>query len=391
MAVPLKDLLSKAGEYKSYLLLFVSNIILLIAMYSILSSEQIGSISKYAYILISMSLITGLLLYNVISTRSNDSQGIVIAMLIAFVFIGVVYQFDSTSASFHDIIFKYSTYIIGSLFILVGLAMLVNSVYRSMRNMSGMPGFIIDFIFFLPCVISDFVSYVKEEFNLTPPVVYILFAIEMLLILIFVGISYIPKLAINLGGTPIVSDAVFLDSEYKKKNVIKLPKLNKLTTEPSKQMSNRYALSLWTFVNQRTHQSTRQTNIFSYGSEGSWKPKIEFIGAVDAYKKTFRDTYRITVAPGFSYDVEIASQVWNNFVFNYNGDFVDLFINGNLERSLQCIPKYNASTDQFIIGETNGLYGAICNVNYYSEPLSLRQITAAYNFLNLRNPPINNI
>jgi len=390
MGVPLKDLLTNADIYK-YLLLFVSNIILLISMYSILSSEQMGSVSKYAYILISMSLITGLLLYNVIYSRSSESMTVIISMLITFVFIGVVYQFDSTSTSFHDIIFKYSTYIIGSLFILVGLAMLVNGVYRSLRNISGMTGFVIDFIFFLPCIINDFVSYVKEEFKLTPPVVYILLAIEIALVLIFVAISYIPRIAINLGGTPIVSDVIFLDSEYKKKNVIKLPNPNKLITEPSKQTSNRYALSLWTFVNQRTHQSNRNTNIFSYGSEDSWKPKIEFLGAADSYSEKFRDTYRITVAPGFSYDVEIASQVWNNFVFNYNGDFVDLFINGNLERSFECIPKYNIATDQFIIGETNGLYGAICNVNYYDEPLSLRQITAAYNFLNLRNPPINNI
>ena len=392
MAVPLKDLLSNTGEYKSYLWLFLSNIILLVAIYWILNSEEISSASKYTYVLMSMSLITGLLLYNVVSTRSNDSQGIGIAMLVSLVFVGIVYQFDSTTTSFHDQIFKYSTYIIGSLCVLVGLAMLVNNVYRSLRNMSGLSGFIIDFIFYLPCVINDFVSYVKDEFRLTPPVVFILFAIEMMLISGFIAISYMPRIAINLGGTPIVNDVVFIDSKYVYKNVIIPPELDKLTSDSPMLKTNRYAISLWTFLNQRTNQSNRETNIFSYGSkEGGWKPRIEFLGAVDSYKQKFRDTYRITVAPGFSYELEIASQVWNNFVFNYNGDYVDLFINGHLERSFKCIPKYNEATDQFIVGEDNGLYGAICNLNYYDEPLSLRQITAAYNLLNGRNPPINNI
>lgn len=391
MAVPLTDLLSKSGDYKSYILLFISNIILLVTIYSILSAERIGSASKYAYIFISMSLVSGLLLYNVVSAKSNDSQSILIAMLIAFVFIGSVYQFDSTSSSFHDQTFKYATYLVGSLCIFVGLAMLISGTYRSLRNMSGLSGFIINFIFYLPCLINDFTEFIKTEFKLTPPTVYILFAIEMLLISVFVAISYIPRIATNLGGTPIVSDSKFLDSKYVYKNVKQINKDNAEKIKTGEQSPSRYAISLWTFVNQRTHQSERSVNIFSYGSEGSWKPRIEFVGAMNQHTEKYKDVYRITCSTGFSYDVEVASQKWNNFVFNYNGDFVDLFINGVMVRSFQCIPSYNITTDQFIVGDDNGVYGAICNVNYYNEPLTLREITTAYNLLNGSNPPINNI
>ena len=310
-------------------------------------------------------------------------------MLIVFVFIGSVYQFDNTSVSFHDQTFKYTTYLVGSLCIIVGLALLTNSVYRSLRNMSGIPGFIINFIFYLPCLINDFTEYIKTEFKLTPPTVYILFAIEMLLISIFIAISYIPRIAINLGGTTIVRDATFLDSKYVYKNVIRRPKALIRIDPPAK--TSRYAISLWTFVNQRTHQSERSVNIFSYGSEGSWKPRIEFVGDMNKHTEKYKDIYRITFSTGYSYEVEIPSQKWNNFVFNYNGDFVDLFINGVIARSFKCVPTYNTTTDQFIIGDENGVYGAICNVNYYNEPLTLREITSAYNLLNGRNPPINNI
>ena len=395
MAIPISELLFNSKEYKNYILLFISNIILLITMYSILSAERISSFSKYAYVFISMSLITGLLLYNVVSLKSNDSQSILIAMLIVFVFIGSVYQFDNTSVSFHDQTFKYTTYLVGSLCIIVGLALLTNSVYRSLRNMSGIPGFIINFIFYLPCLINDFTEYIKTEFKLTPPTVYILFAIEMLLISIFIAISYIPRIAINLGGTTIVRDATFLDSKYVYKNVTKGDKDNAnkdgIPLKTGEKSTSRYALSLWTFVNQRTHQSERSVNIFSYGSEGSWKPRIEFVGAMNKHTEKYKDIYRITFSTGYSYEVEIPSQKWNNFVFNYNGDFVDLFINGVISRSFECVPTYNRTTDQFIIGDENGVYGAICNVNYYNEPLTLREITSAYNLLNGRNPPINNI
>jgi hypothetical protein len=193
----------------------------------------------------------------------------------------------------------------------------------------------------------------------------------------------------NLGGTPIVNEAIFIDSEYTFKNVN--PDIMKKNLMQEEETNQNYAISLWTFVNQRTHRTNKDVNIFSYGSDGSWKPKIEFVNAKDEYKDKFRDTYRVTFGPEQSFIIEVPSQIWNNFVFNYNGDFVDLFINGVLERSAKCMPIYNNTTDQFITGEANGLYGAICNVTYYDKPLSIYEISSAYNLLNGRNPPINNI
>ncbi len=192
----------------------------------------------------------------------------------------------------------------------------------------------------------------------------------------------------NLGGTPIVNEPIFIDSKYVFKNVNHKSDTKDLMP---KETNQNYAISLWTFVNQRTHSTNKDVNIFAYGSKGSWKPKMEFVSAKDEYKDKFRDTYKVTVGPGQSFIIEVPSQIWNNFVFNYNGDVVDLFINGVLERSAKCMPHYNDTTDQFIAGAANGLYGAICNVTYYDKPLSIYEITSAYNLLNGRNPPINNI
>jgi hypothetical protein len=372
----------------SYVTTFVFNIIMISVIQMVLNSKNISSRETYGYVLTAAFFMTLSLLFVMRSSVNLLSVSIMLVVLVAFM--SIIYVFDSTTSSVHEQAFRYTTYIIGSLGVLVGLAMISNSVLRHFSNATGITGFIINFIFFLPCLIGDFTEFIKNEFKLTPPVVYILFAIEMLLLLLFVAISHIPKLAINLGGTPIVNEAIFLDSEYTFKNVNQdLTKtkdlLAKKTTNPI------YAISLWTFVNQRTHSTNQDVNIFSYGSNGSWKPKIEFVNAKDEYKDKFRDTYRVTFGPGESHIIELSSQIWHNFVFNYNGDYVDLFIDGVLERSTKSRPEYNTTTDQFITGEANGLYGAICNVAYYNKPLSIYEITSAYNLLNGRNPPINNI
>lgn len=365
-----------------YLSTFIFNIIMISVIHMVLNSKNISSSETYGYVLTAAFFMTLSLLYMLKMTMNLMSVSIMLVVLVAFM--SIMYSFDSTKSSVHEQAFRYTTYIIGSLGVLVGLAMISNSVLRHFSNATGITGFIINFIFFLPCLIGDFTEYIKNEFNLTPPVVYILFAFEMLILLIFVAISHIPKLSMNLGGTPIVNEAIFLDSEYTFKNVN--PDLI-----VKKETNHIYAISLWTFMNQRTHSTENNVNIFSYGSVDSWKPKIEFVNKKDEYKDKFRDTYRVTFGPGESHIVELSSQIWHNFVFNYNGDYVDLFIDGVLERSNKSRSKYNATTDQFITGEANGLYGAICNVVYYNKPLSIYEITSAYNLLNGRNPPINNI
>jgi hypothetical protein len=382
---PTNPIINKLLNLK-YLSLFVFNVIMIIVVHSILTSDQISSTASYFYILTAMSLVAASLLYSM-SDKINPSF-VAISSVALLIFMGIMYQFDSTGSSVKEQVFKYATYSIGALGALVALAIIYNGAVRYLSNTTGITGFLINLLFFLPCLINDFAEYVKNEFALTPPVVYILFGFEMLLILIIAAISYIPKIAMNLGGTPIITDAIFLDSKYVFKNAYPLP-TGKLLPEPT--TTGIYGISLWTFVNQRTHNTNRDTNIFSYGSEGSWKPRMEFVGKPDGYTDRSRDTYRVTFAPGSSYIIEVPSQKWNNFVFNYNGDTVDLFINGSLERSYKCMPKYNVATDQFVAGDDSGLYGSICNVIYYNKPLTLRQITTAYNLLNGRNPPINNI
>jgi hypothetical protein len=106
------------------------------------------------------------------------------------------------------------------------------------------------------------------------------------------------------------------------------------------------------------------------------------------------------------YPVTVPTQAWNQVVLNYNDNTVDLFINGDLERTFYLaggdippkeyeapgnpetfLPKYS-DLDTITVGDKNGLDGGICNVVYYKTPLSAEQIAFTYNSMVGKNPPI---
>jgi len=89
------------------------------------------------------------------------------------------------------------------------------------------------------------------------------------------------------------------------------------------------------------------------------------------------------------------NQKWNNIVLNFNENkTVDIFINGNLERTFANSERLNTDNtrpNSINIGSSDGLYGAICNVNYYITPLTYTKIIQNYNLLYNKNPPVNKI
>jgi hypothetical protein len=93
-----------------------------------------------------------------------------------------------------------------------------------------------------------------------------------------------------------------------------------------------------------------------------------------------------------SVTLDLPFQKWNHFVFNYYDTTCDLFVNGifsnNFTFTGENIPKTDLlNDDKFILGETNGLDGSICNLQFYSSNLSGTQISRLYNNSVFKNPP----
>jgi hypothetical protein len=153
----------------------------------------------------------------------------------------------------------------------------------------------------------------------------------------------------------------------------------------------RYSISMWVYLNNQPPNNmsySKETEIFNYGNG---KPRITYFN--DITTDNTKDKY-IFYFTDFndeksSVKMTLPGQKWNYIVFNYYSDKVDLFINGNLEKSYvfnNNMPTYSAS-DNITIGAEDGLDGAICNINYFIEPLTKTQITNAYNLLMMKNPP----
>jgi hypothetical protein len=224
----------------------------------------------------------------------------------------------------------------------------------------------------------------------------LLFIIEIILILLYVYSNKITNYFVRNTSTNIVllPGNSFLNTKSTISSSYNLRIQTPILADTNQKFTYRrnYAISMWVYLNNQppnNHSYAHETEIFNYGNG---KPRITYFNDVtsDAKKDKYIFYFTSSTKKPYSYSMTLPSQKWNNLVFNYSSDKVDLFINGNLERTFifeNNMPKYLA-TDTVTIGSDNGLDGAICNINYYNEPLTKTKITMAYNLLMLKNPPV---
>ena len=264
--------------------------------------------------------------------------------------------------------------------LIVGISAANNVIGRYLVNSTSWTGFILNLIVYIPCLFEDLIKYIKQEYGLTSSVTFILFAVEILLITVYVSLPMILSSKLKSGSTEVMNEPEFLDIAINKTFI-------KQDVGEHESKRTNYAFSMWVYLNQQNNASDNN-HIFSYG--GTY-PKIEY---VKCKNETSKDKYRFTVGNDV-YDINLPNQKWNNIVINFNNNnTVDVFVNGNLERTFESRSRNitsNSTQNAINIGSNNGLYGAICNINYYAIPLTQDQIIQQYNLLYNKNPPTNNI
>jgi Concanavalin A-like lectin/glucanases superfamily len=390
-----------------YFILYIMVIILPIYLYYISQGKSPLTSAQYAYVYLFM-YIMALLLCVVIFLNTEKNKKLFFGMLIALVsIIGLLVYYYNNSSKFserYSILFAILFQFVGILIVIVALALTYKIFENNFRNQSGFIGFLIDLIFYLPCLFTNFVQFIGKQLNMTPNIVFLLFIIEILLLMAY---YYIPRTihnAIFTNEIRILPDASFLNGSSQiasSEDLMPIISKNPDTNLDVKTPRQNYTISMWIYLNQQYHNIADQqtANIFSYGSNNDYKPKISYYNVADQANN--KNIYRITFAgsensidnekhKNTSYDIELVNQKWNHIVFNYNNAYVDLYINGVLERTFNFNgenPKYYA-TDIITIGQKLGVDGAICNVSYYTIPLTNYQIVNMYNLLHNQNPPI---
>lgn len=332
------------------------------------------------------------------TTQRSASSTILLIGIFATIFFGIIYSYSSMSATG----FEYMSYFINFVMFLIvmfGLAIFFYIFSNYLKSIEGLLGFIIYFIFYIPCLLIDLFNYLFNEYKNTSRPVYILFAVEVLLILLYVYLPKILQYVVTKSSDNIVllEKSTFLDSKTVIGNShqirMKTPAIpgNSLSSNEKYTYRKSYAISMWTYLNiqpPNNESYSSETSIFDYGNG---KPKITYFNDMSSDKTQNKYIFYFTdsTAGPSSYKLSMPSQKWNYIVFNYYSDKVDLFINGTLERTFTFhnnMPNYLA-IDNIIVGSDSGLDGAICNVNYYNAPLTKTKISNTYNLLMAKNPP----
>jgi hypothetical protein len=299
-----------------------------------------------------------------------------------------IYYFNYQPPKGYQMVQSYALNFISLLVLIIGLAVIYSAFLNEIRRIDGWPGLIFSIIFLIPCLVIDFIKYLMQEVSTTPTVVFVLFIIELLLVLAYFYMGMIIKKLYVPTGNILQNTPVSLNVQTNLSSIQAFELEPPMSSIENKTFySSNYGLSMWIYVN-NTMTGNKKYTLFNYGVSGSssGKPCIAYSGN-DQWTFTFSDNGSV------EYTTYIPSQKWNNIVLNYNNQRVDLFINGNLEKTVSLtpnLPTYNPS-DVVFVGSEKGISGAICNVVYYNTPLTKTQISQSWNMLFSQNPPINNL
>ena len=228
--------------------------------------------------------------------------------------------------------------------------------------------------------------------NTTTSYYVLLVFIIFLYLLYFLIVPRIETKNAIQGGNVLVNNPIYLNVSTNIGSYQSLNGENDLSGQY--QYDYNYAISCWVFINANTGKSTFNTysSILDYGG----KPTISY-NASD-------NTMRITMQsdPEFAYEhtgtdashnnvvytqTDVLLQKWNNIIINYNGGTLDIFYNGKLVKSvIEVVPQM--ALDSLIVGDTNGVQGGICNINYFKTNLNMTQIYYLYNSVKDKTPPV---
>lgn len=313
--------------------------------------------------------------------------------------------------------------------ILLGLSIIYNAFLNKAYQQSGTTGLIVQLIFYIPCLISDFIKYLINDLYDTPTVVYIMLGLELLLIVAYFLIPKLLKVSVAQNGAVLVRNPVFLNNRnaldncgavmnkyMKDVDALGIPtrlhgvdasgnrSTNAFNSRPS--VTNReYAFSMW--INANSVPNT-EYNIFFCGTNDNnknvvkGKPLIRYIKDTydnDKYKYEFTFTDISSSSTYENYKTQLPAQKWNHIVLNYHHNKCDLFINGEITYTVKFnnenIPSLGANEtniltignkDDGVSGDT--VHAAICNVMIYRKALTIQQVINTYNLYQFRNPPV---
>lgn len=289
----------------------------------------------------------------------------------------------------------------------------LNQTYRQ----KGIIGFVIQFIFYIPCLISDYFDYLAKELQMTPFVVYVLLGIELVLIALYFLLPFVFSKMSLQHGRQLVKKPIFIHNQkvldscryimnkyIHDKRAITSMKNKKSdinnVNDLSKIQNLQYAFSMWISVNDPTQIVGDETHtIFRYDNEQyvvnsttlpAGKPCV-YLSNDEKNGTQYNFVFSDVNPEIMTFTTTLPAQKWNHVVFNYSNSRCDLFLNGKLTKTMYFKenPPDLSEADNLTIGqESDKVVGAICNLVVFKQTMTPEQIAYIYNMNHLRNPPV---
>jgi hypothetical protein len=289
-------------------------------------------------------------------------------------------------------------------------------------------------ILFIPCLFLDMLTSSQSVVGDTTRPIWIIVAIELLLIAILYGGPYLLNY-IGASASQIVAAPVSLKQKYDTNLNTQSPQIfiyhnTGIDRTPEDKAANcpveekvryNYSISGWFFLNNAVLSSNGDLEIFDFGGVPRmtynksttelklWCNTLDVTGTtplststliynsranyntiIAGKKKERIDQIRMMVDDDEELDISIPLQKWNYFVVNYNGKTMDFFINNRLLAQSDFIMP-DIAMKPITVGDTSdnkGLNGSICNFAFHKVPLTKEQMRWTYNMLKSQNPPM---
>ena len=260
-------------------------------------------------------------------------------------------------------------------------------------------GFIVNFLFFIPCMMYDFADYLTYQWTHTRmPILFLVFVEILVLVIYYFGKSW----GENCLKTQLLPQPVFLKDKVVISDSQPMMIQNVVTNTVNPESENTfniqkdYAFTMWVYINDYTTNSDNLTvdyrlakNVFLYGESNGTRgnPRVCYYNRNLLF---YFSTNPVSSNPSPDFIFNILMQKWNHVAINYKNNEVDVFMNGTLVHShslKENLPIYEIS-NAVVVGEKFGVDGAICNIHYHREPLTRIEIAYEYNTLSLSNPPL---
>ena len=352
--------------------------------------------------------------------------GIVIAIAVCLV--GLLVYFLNSHSKLVNII-SVVQYGITALIYIAGIAIVVGAVrtlFSTSRKIGGsifqispdsnwvinMLKLMGNLLFYLPCLMLDFVDTMKEQYGLTTRPFLILLAMEAAFILAGHLLPSAVAKAINHTGVQILSAPISMsaltsittyDIQFVNAHGIDLDTSDSNpdpTPTPTADLKNslttvllknyNYGVSAWFYIhpqppNTNSNYETNYINVLKFGSLG---PMIQYNPKSNAlmfylYGKPIELTANVPLTIS-----DIPLQTWNNVIINSDKGAVDIFINNKLIYTGNLSGAPTNQVTNITIGNEEGINGEICNVVLNTAPFTKLEIEWLYKTNKALNPPV---